>query len=102
MKPLCTLIRCGFFLLLLPIPNASAQVFAGTNAPGQGTNFTFSTGLDATNLSLVISNNASAYSYLLLKPGGTPTDTDFTYVARLTGQTNRINLEAPEFALAEY
>ena len=82
--------------------SASGQTFVGTNSPGQGTNYTFTIGAGATNLSLVISNNASAYSYLLVKRGGTPTDTFFDFAARLDGQTNEINLEMPEFATGTY
>ena len=61
--------------LLLGIFSLSAQTFVGTNAPGQGSNYTFSVSAGATNLSLVISNNSTAYSYLFLKAGGVPTDT---------------------------
>src|ERR1039457_2540992 len=55
----------GLLLALLALTRASAQTFVGTNAPGQGSNFTFTAGVGATNLSLVVSNNATAYSYLL-------------------------------------
>ncbi|MDB6111575.1 MAG: hypothetical protein JWR69_3325 [Pedosphaera sp.] len=78
------------------------QTFSGTNAPNQGTNFTFNIPSGATNLSLLVSNSASAYSYLLLKKGAAPTDTDFDFIARVNGQTNKINLELPEFALTNY
>ena len=74
------------------------MTFVGTNAPGQGSNFTFTVGAAATNLSLVVSNDASSYAYLLLKKGGAPTDTVFDYAARLDGLTNEINLQPPEFA----
>jgi len=40
---------------------------------------TFTVGAGATNLSLVVSNKRTAYSYLLLKKGGTPTDTVFDF-----------------------
>ena len=76
-------------------PGLAQQSFVGTNAPGQGSNFVFSIGPETTNFSLLISNNATAYSYLFLKRGGVPADTDFDYTARLVGQTNAINLEAP-------
>src|SRR5678815_3571893 len=49
---------------------AAAQTFSGTNAPNTGTNFSFTVGAGATNLSLVISNSATAYSHLYLKRGG--------------------------------
>ena len=89
-------------LVLLAAVNSHAQLFPGTNSPGQGTNYTFTLGAGATNLSLVISNSATTYSYLLLKAGGTPTDTTFDFASRLTGQTNEINLELPEFATGSY
>ena len=92
----------SLLLGLFAVTQASAQIFVGTNAPGQGSNFTFTVGAGATNLSLVVSNSASAYSYLLLKLGGTPTDTVFDFAARLNGQTNEINLEAPEYAAGNY
>ena len=81
---------------------ASAQNFIGTNNSGAGTNFNFTVGAGATNLSLVVSNSSTAYSYLLLKNGGTPTDTSFDFAARLNGATNEINLESPEFAAGTY
>lgn len=92
----------GLHLALFALTRASAQTFVGTNSPGQGSNFTFTAGVGATNLSLVISNNATAYSYLLLKLGGTPTDTVFDFAARLNGQTNEVNLESPEYAAGTY
>jgi hypothetical protein len=91
-----------FFLAVLSLDPVLAQTFVGTNAPGTGSNFTFTVGASATNLSLVISNSAAAYSYLLLRNGGTPTDTVFDFAARLNGQTNEINLESPEFAPGTY
>ncbi|HWY29523.1 MAG TPA: hypothetical protein VNX46_02135, partial [Candidatus Acidoferrum sp.] len=84
-------------LLLVPF-GAGAQTFVGTNAPGQGTNYSFTLSAGATNLSLVISNSSTTYSYLYLKAGGTPTVTSFDFAATLTGQTNEINLESPEYA----
>ena len=88
---------------LLTALGASAQVFfPGTNAPGQGTNYSFTVSSAATNLSLVISNNSTTYSYLLVKAGGTPTLSNFDFAAELTGQTNEINLEAPEFVPGNY
>ena len=81
---------------------AFGQTFLGTNSPGTGSNFTFSLTAGATNLSVVVSNNTAAYSYVLLKKGGTPTDTSFDFIARLGGQTNEINLEPPEYAPGTY
>jgi large repetitive protein len=98
--------RKGSLLLLLLLFCAPAgiiaQTFIGTNSPGQGSNYTFTTTAAATNLSLVISNSASTYSYLMLKKGGAPSDTDFDFVARVSGQTNEINLELPEYAVTNY
>lgn len=102
MKPFCTAVALGLSFSILPMPEARGQIFAGTNAPGQGTNFNFTAEAGATNFSLVISNSANVYSYLLLKPGGVPTDTDFSWVSRLSGRTNQINLEFPEFASGTY
>ncbi len=97
---------CSIVLFLslatLPPDLALAQTFPGTNAPGTGSNYNFTVGAGATNLSLVISNNATAYSYLLIRNGGIPTDTVFDWAARLNGATNEINLEAPEFAAGNY
>ena len=94
-------IACGFWALWLGSLGAQ-PVWVGTNAPGQTTNFTFSLNTGATNLALVVSNNASAYSHLLLARGRTPTDTDFDFIARVNGQTNQIVLEAPEFRATNY
>jgi len=82
-----SLVLATFFIARAPAQTLSAPM------PRQGVNYTFTVGAGATNLSLVVSNNASAYSYLLLKNGGTPTDTVFDYAARLNGVTNEINLE---------
>lgn len=65
-------------------------------------NFSLSVSAASSNLSLVISNNATAWSYLLLKKGGTPTDTDFDYISRLKGATNVLNLQPPEFEPLPY
>jgi large repetitive protein len=70
--------------------------FPGTNAPGATSDFPFTTGAGATNLSLTISNTLTAYSHLLLKAGGTPSDTNYDFIAQIDGPTNAINLEAPE------
>jgi hypothetical protein len=87
--------------MAIALPTA-AQTFSGTNAPNTGTNFSFTVGAGATNLSLVISNSATAYSHLYLKRGGPAATNDFDFVARLNGQTNQINLELPEFAVTSY
>ena len=91
-----------FYFVLVATLNA--QTFSGTNVSGLGTNYTFTMGTGATNLSLVLSNSSAAYSYLLLKKGGTPaSDTDFDFIARLDGgPTNQINLESPEFTRTNY
>ncbi len=90
--------RFGFPLLLFLCTAGQSQTFTGTNAPGGGTNFSFSVPAGATNLSLVISNSAPAYSYLLLKRGGTASDSVFDFASRLSGAvSNQINLELPEF-----
>ncbi len=96
---------CLCFLLILAgltAPSSHAQSLSGTNSPGQGTNFTFSPGTGVTNLSLVVSNNASAYSWLFLQSNGVPTTNNYEFTSRLVGLTNQINLELPEFAIGEY
>ena len=94
------------FLVVLPalcaVVSAHGQTFLGTNSPGTGSNYTFTLAAGATNLSLVVSNSAASYSYLLLKKGGTPTDSSFDFIARLDGQTNEINLESPEYSPGTY
>ncbi|MFO1476310.1 MAG: hypothetical protein U1F98_06630 [Verrucomicrobiota bacterium] len=92
----------GLGILSGLVSGGMAQTFVGSNVPGQGTNYTFTIGAGATNLSLVISNNATAYSYLLLSKGGVPTDAAYDYGSRLAGVTNRINLELPEFSTGSY
>ena len=92
----------SFLTLLLLTSHLSAQVFSGTNAPGAATNYSFTVGAAATNLSLVISNAPATYSYLRLAKGRTPTDTDFDFISRLNGATNQINLQNPEFAATNY
>lgn len=92
------LLAAGFVCSGVLCDPAAGQSFVGTNAPGTATNFSFTVPAGTTNLSLVVSNNAAAYSYLLLKKGGTPTDTDFDFISRLNGRTNQVNLQAPEFS----
>ena len=79
-------------------PNLKAQTFVGTNQPGASTNYSFTMGAGATNLSLVVSNSTTAFSHLWLKKGGAAATNDFDFVARLDQKTNSINLELPEFA----
>ncbi|MGD1084295.1 MAG: hypothetical protein ABSA47_06010 [Verrucomicrobiota bacterium] len=94
-----------FSLLLggLAAISSQAQSLVGTNSPGQTTNYPFTLGAGATNLSLVVSNNASAYSWLFLTNGAVaPTINNYEFTSRLPGQTNQINLEPPEFATGSY
>ncbi|MDW8382549.1 MAG: LamG-like jellyroll fold domain-containing protein [Verrucomicrobiota bacterium] len=79
-----------------------AQTFVGTNSPGTGTDFVITLGVGSTNLSLVVSNSGTAWSHLLLKRGGAPTDANFDFISRLDGVNNRINLEWPEFVPTNY
>src|SRR5215813_2770285 len=81
---------------------SAAQTFSGTNAPNTGTDFSFSVGAGATNLSLAISNSATVYSHLYLKRGGPAATNNFDFVARLNGQSNQINIELPEFMAMNY
>ncbi|MGC3957428.1 MAG: hypothetical protein QM813_05545 [Verrucomicrobiota bacterium] len=96
---------CRALLLICLLANAitlTAQTFVGTNAPGGGTNYSFTLSAAATNLSLVISNGSTTVPYLLLAKGRTPTDTDFDFISRINGATNQINLQSPEFAATNY
>ncbi len=102
MKPipvLCALASLGQLLFADPL---MAQTFSGTNAPGEASNFTFTLGTGATNLSLVISNTASTYSYLRLAKGRAPTEVDYDFISRLNGVSNKINLQIPEFSATNY
>ena len=68
--------RFAFSITIFAWQFANAQPFGGTNAPGGATNYALTVPVAATNVSFVISNNATAYSHLLLKRNGTPTDTE--------------------------
>ncbi|HUA66043.1 MAG TPA: hypothetical protein VME24_09355 [Alphaproteobacteria bacterium] len=82
---------------------AAAQItFVGANAPGNGTSYVFNIPAGVTNLSLLVSNSSTTYADLFLTPGGTPTTTSFTYVSRLVGMTNQIDLELPECVTGSY
>jgi hypothetical protein len=81
---------------------AAQTTFVGTNAPGTGTNYTFNIPAGVTNVSLIVTNSPATYANLLLTPGGTPTDTSFTYVSRLVGMNNQIDLELPECVTGTY
>lgn len=74
----------------------------GTNAPGAGTSFSITLPSGTTNLSLVISNTSTLYSYLYLKAGGAAATNNYDHVSRLKGATNRINLATPEFSGLDY
>ena len=102
MQKLIRFFVCGFGLLGVLSAPVRGQSFTGTNGPGQGTNYSIPLTAGATNLSLLISNNTTAYSSLLLQAGGIPTDTTFDFIARRIRQTNVINLEPPEFTAAVY
>jgi hypothetical protein len=94
---------CLLLAASLIAPSTKATPFLGTNSPGQSTNYTFNLSSGATNLSLVISNTATAYSWLFLTNGSTqPTTTSYEFTSRLVGLTNQINLEAPEFTTGSY
>jgi hypothetical protein len=91
-----------FLLAGLSALSGQAGSFVGTNSPGRGTNFTFTLPAGVTNLSLVVSNNASAYSWLFLQSNGVPVTNSYEFTSRLVGSSNQINLEPPEFATGEY
>ena len=96
-----------FWLLLIVASLAStaceAVSFKGTNAPGTSSTFTFTIDSAATNLSLVVSNDSTAYSYLFLTNGSVaPTTNEFGFASTLLGATNQINLEASDITNGEY
>jgi hypothetical protein len=86
---------------LVAVTAARADVVIGkqgTNAPGSGTDFTFT--IPANQKGVCITFGAQANlgrSHLYLKKNGTPTETDFDYVSRSDLWTNRICIEPPEF-----
>src|SRR5882757_2963620 len=81
---------------------AIAQTYNGTNAPGAFTDFNINLGAGSTNLSITVDATNGAYSYLLLKKGATPSNSSYDFIALANGQTNAINLEAPEFTVTNY
>ena len=95
-------VLAGLVTFFLTFGTAMGQSFVGTNAPGTGTNFSFTLNAAATNLSLVVSNTTTNTAWLLLKRGGTPTDTDFDFISRMNGRTNHINLQLPELTAGSY
>ncbi len=101
MKNLTTL-RLILYVSALLTLNLSAQTFSGTNAPGTFQDFALSLGPGATNLAITVPGTASAFSHLLLKAGGAPSDTSYDFIALANGEANSINLEAPEFAVTNY
>jgi hypothetical protein len=89
-------------LLALSIAPASAQPFSGNNPPGAFQDFTVSIGAAASNACLTVPGNATAFSHLLLKRGGSPSYSDFDFIALQDGQTNAINLERPALQTGSY
>ncbi len=85
-------------LVLAPPFYAGAQSFPGTNQPGAGSSFQFTVAAGTTNLSLLVTNSSTAFSYLYLKRGGTASLTSYDFVSRLDRANNAINLEPPELA----
>ena len=85
----------GFFSCLLMAVPAYAQIFKGTNAPGDSINFQFSIPKGVTNFTVTLPGKTSAYSLLYLKRGGVASETNFDYASRFVG-TNYISLELPQ------
>src|SRR5438128_3398407 len=101
MKNLTTL-RLILYVSGLLALNLSAQTFSGTNAPGAFQDFPLSVGAGATNLAVTITGSPTAFSYLLIKAGGAPSDISYDFIALANGAANSINLEAPEFVVTNY
>lgn len=81
---------------------AAAQVFTGTQAPNTYSEFVVTFGSAVTNVSFVVPGTSSAYSWLLIKKGTAPTDTQYDFSSRVNGQTNALHLEAPEAGAGTY
>src|SRR2546426_1450498 len=101
MKNLTTLRLIVYVSGLLAL-NLSAQTFSGTNAPGTFHDFPLSLGAGATNLAVTVTGSPTAFSHLVLKAGGAPSDISYDFIALANGEANSINLEAPEFAVTNY
>jgi large repetitive protein len=90
-------------LVLCCAAPALAQTYlTGVNAPGATHDYPLTIGASTTNLSLTVAGSAATFSHLLLKKGGTPSDTDFDFIAAADGQTNALNLERPELTATNY
>jgi hypothetical protein len=89
-------------LLLATVPTRlEADVVIGkqgTNAPGSGTDFTFTIPANQKGMCITFAAQVNlGRSHLYLKKNGTPTETDFDYVSRSDLWTDRICIEPPEF-----
>ena len=100
---LCAVACFSFFFFLSTLRGPAQALFVGTNAPGAGTNFSFTLPAGATNLCLAITNNsATAWSELYLKHGAGVTETLFDFSSTNSGVVNAVYLELPEAAAGVY
>src|SRR5881394_1253616 len=90
------------FCLCLLAGSAMGQSLVGTNAPGTARNYTFTLVAGVTNFSLVVSGSVSRFSYLLVKKGGTASDTNYDFSSTWDYTTNSIYLEKPEVASTNF
>src|SRR5437762_10906243 len=101
MKNLTTLRLIVYVSGLLAL-NLSAQTFSGTNSPGTFHDFPLTLAPGATNLAVTVTGSPTAFSHLLIKAVGAPSDINYDFIALANGEANSINLEAPEFAVTNY
>ena len=78
--------------LLARPQSIDAVTFTGTNQPCNAADFALNVGPGSTNLAVSINGLPSAYSYLLLKAGGTPSETNYDFRAVQNMVSNAINL----------
>lgn len=86
----------------LAVPGSFSQTFTGTNLPGGFQDFDITVSSGATNLAIVVPGNTGEFSHLLLKRGGTPSQSDYDFIALANGHTNAIHLELPELSAGSY
>ena len=94
--------RCLIFVLFLCSTKLSAQTFSGSNPPDTFQDFAFTIGSSSSNLSIVVPGSTNNFSHLLLKKGAAPSVDNYDFIAVGNGQTNFINLQAPEFSATNY
>ena len=90
------------FLGLAWVVSGRAELYNGNNAPGSSTNILVEVDASTTNISFILSGNATSYSHLLVKKDSPPLDTSYDFSSQVNGQTNAIHLELPELSPGFY